>query len=225
MPAKPMQRDRAGASRPCSRPGTSRRMDRRPAPGTVPVRPRSDRRGCLRAARFVGTGPWSCGFVAGSQRRSRRPGCVQATFPRIECRKAESIRNRLSVANWLYGVAHRVASRARSTWPGGGHHERRAATLISDSVRRDRRSRGRARSGRGDPAAPGKKYRIVVVLCCFEGQSQEQAAATRWSRLGQFGVDRPGSRAVADPPCRDAGLRCRGGWGRGFRLGGRGDPG
>jgi RNA polymerase sigma factor (sigma-70 family) len=102
----------------------------------------------------------------------------QATFL-VLVRKAGTIRDRALIGNWLYGVAHRVASRARV-----------------DSARR------RAREGKKeacDVAAPRDgfdghdepdlrpalheevarlpaKYREPVVLCYLQGQTHEEAA-------------------------------------------------
>lgn len=102
----------------------------------------------------------------------------QATFL-VLVRKAESIRNRLSVANWLYGVAHRVASRAKVDLARRRTHERRAATLINELQHDVAGGLGAERAVLDEEIRRlPEKYRIVVVLCCFEGQSQEQAAAT-----------------------------------------------
>jgi RNA polymerase sigma factor (sigma-70 family) len=99
----------------------------------------------------------------------------QATFL-VLAQRAGLIRRRNSVASWLYGVARRVALRAR----------REAAR------RREQERRRRARVGVADrvsqpPAEPWPElyeeldrlpepFRAAVVLCDLEGHSYEQAA-------------------------------------------------
>jgi RNA polymerase sigma factor (sigma-70 family) len=98
----------------------------------------------------------------------------QATFL-ILARKADSIVPRSLVGNWLYGVAYRVAARARKA-----------------ACRRTRGQLGTdltavpARETPGEPdLAPllhaeverlPDKYRIPVVLCYLEGKTNEEAA-------------------------------------------------
>jgi RNA polymerase sigma factor (sigma-70 family) len=103
----------------------------------------------------------------------------QATFL-VLLRKAGSIRKRASLGSWLYGVAYRVAARARSARPAG-----RPATA--------------AAPGDGPPDEAGRRelcavlheeirqlperYRAPLVLCGLEGKSCEQAARElRWPK-------------------------------------------
>ncbi len=100
----------------------------------------------------------------------------QATFL-ILLRRAGSIRERGSVASWLHGVAHRVASRARvesarrrrierqGIRPDAGHDDQ-AARLDLESLIDEELTR-----------LP-EKYQAPVVLCYLEGLTHE-AAATR----------------------------------------------
>ena len=105
---------------------------------------------------------------------------AQATFL-VLARRAGSIGQPDRLAGWLYGVAHRVASKARS-----GSLRRGEAALDSDRA-----------DGRPDPLAEvsarellealeaelgrlPEAYRLPLVLCCLEGLSQEEAAG----RLG-----------------------------------------
>jgi RNA polymerase sigma factor (sigma-70 family) len=120
------------------------------------------------------------GMVLGLCRRLLRDAhdaedAFQATFL-VLARKAASLRARDVVGCWLYGVARRVACKAR--------------TLVAR-----RRGRERPLEDFPDPAAtvpasdPGlavllddevgrlpARYREPVVLCCLGGQSHEQAA-------------------------------------------------
>jgi RNA polymerase sigma factor (sigma-70 family) len=99
----------------------------------------------------------------------------QATFL-VLARRAGSIRRGDAVGSWLYGVAHRVAARARS-----------------EAARRRMLARYLAERTRPEPSeseTPGElmpelieeverlpeRYRAPIVLCYLEGQSQEQAA-------------------------------------------------
>lgn len=99
----------------------------------------------------------------------------QATFL-ILARKGRSLRDRASLSSWLYGVAHRVALRARA-----------------DVLKRREREGG---SGLAlEPAAPAteppddsiealdhelsrlpEKYRAPLVLCYLKGRTHDQAA-------------------------------------------------
>jgi RNA polymerase sigma factor (sigma-70 family) len=115
----------------------------------------------------------------------------QATFL-VLARRARSIARRESIAGWLYGVAIRVASRMRVS-----------------SIRRRRRERKRAEMEDAPSAAaePGdgagslidqerraalheelgrlpEHFRAALVLCYFEGLTQEQAADRLQCPLG-----------------------------------------
>jgi RNA polymerase sigma factor (sigma-70 family) len=99
----------------------------------------------------------------------------QATFL-VLVRKARSIRKREAVGSWLYGVAHRVALRARADAARRRKHERQV---------RDRFTDRRGGDGAGLDARPlldeevnrlPEKYRQPIVLCYFEGKTYEEAA-------------------------------------------------
>jgi RNA polymerase sigma factor (sigma-70 family) len=120
------------------------------------------------------------GLVLGVCRRVLRDeadaeDAFQATFL-VLAKKAASIRNRESVASWLYGVAYRVAARARV-----------------DAGRRRTCEREAAPRHPGDPLAEvvwrelrpildeelnrlPEKYRAPVVLCYLQSQSHAEAA-------------------------------------------------
>jgi RNA polymerase sigma factor (sigma-70 family) len=99
----------------------------------------------------------------------------QATFL-VLVRQARSITKRDSVASWLYGVAYRVARKARAKRarqqarqttltdvPGAEHVTdllwRELMTLLDEEVSR----------------LPWK-FRVPFVLCCLEGNTNEEAA-------------------------------------------------
>src|SRR5215470_5427658 len=99
----------------------------------------------------------------------------QATFL-VLARKARSIARRGALGSWLYGVAYRVALKARDDAARRRRHERRAAS----------RTEGQAACAEaGDAAGPvldeevnrlPDKYRQPVVLCYFEGKTYQEAA-------------------------------------------------
>jgi len=99
----------------------------------------------------------------------------QATFLLL-VRKADSLRERDLLGNWLYGVAYRVAVRARATRARRRAVERAAGEMA-------------ARAAQGAPAGQElgwliheelsrlpEKYRRPLVLCYLEGKSNEEAA-------------------------------------------------
>ncbi|WP_422929462.1 sigma-70 family RNA polymerase sigma factor [Singulisphaera sp. PoT] len=104
----------------------------------------------------------------------------QATFL-VLVRKAQTVRNRSSVASWLHGVAHRVALKAREDAARRKSHERRVAAMVKESQGDDL---GRLDLGLlADPLALDEeirglpeKHRAAIVLCYLEGLSQDQAA-------------------------------------------------
>jgi RNA polymerase sigma factor (sigma-70 family) len=99
----------------------------------------------------------------------------QAVFL-VLARKANSIRNRDSVASWLYGVAHRIAVRAKV-------QSRRQSAVPSESV--DMAQPDPANEAAWRELQPlldreldslPEKYKAPLLLCYFEGKSNEEAA-------------------------------------------------
>jgi RNA polymerase sigma factor (sigma-70 family) len=99
----------------------------------------------------------------------------QATFL-VFVRKAGSLRSRELLANWLYGVAHRTAMKARAMHAKRRTKESRAAA----------RPHPEASTGSADEALLEQldlelsrlpeKYRVPVVLCELEGRSRKEVA-------------------------------------------------
>jgi RNA polymerase sigma factor (sigma-70 family) len=113
---------------------------------------------------------------------------AQATFL-VLARRASAIGRRASVASWLHGVALRVAAKARVAAARRRKHEERGGVMraarqvvehdpesIDDPARWTKLHDELARL----PAA----FREPLVLCYFEGLTQEQAAATLRCPLG-----------------------------------------
>jgi RNA polymerase sigma factor (sigma-70 family) len=98
----------------------------------------------------------------------------QATFL-VLVRQAASVRNRDSLASWLYGVAHRVAMRAKADAARRRAHERRSAALVAESVSDGDPSESWP-ALHGEITRLPEKYRAVIALCYLEGLSTESAA-------------------------------------------------
>jgi RNA polymerase sigma factor (sigma-70 family) len=100
----------------------------------------------------------------------------QATFL-VLARKAKGTRWQLSVANWLYATARKVAHNARLAAQRRARREARAA--VPEAVESVDRMSGRellaALDAELDRLPP--RYREPLVLCYLEGLTQDQAAA------------------------------------------------
>jgi RNA polymerase sigma factor (sigma-70 family) len=99
----------------------------------------------------------------------------QATFL-VLVQKARSITKREAVGSWLYGVAYRVALKARAEAVRRRKHERQAPDPAGDQAIAD---------GASDEVRPiideevnrlPEKYRRPIVLCYFEGKTYSEAA-------------------------------------------------
>src|SRR5262245_40688819 len=99
----------------------------------------------------------------------------QATFL-VLVRKAASVTPREMVANWLHGVAHQTALKARATVSTRRGRERQVVEMPVPAV---------AEPARWDELLPvldeelsrlPDNYRAVVVLCDLEGKTRKEAA-------------------------------------------------
>jgi RNA polymerase sigma factor (sigma-70 family) len=132
----------------------------------------------------------------------------QATFL-ILVQKARSLWVRDSLGPWLHRVAHRVATRARSSAAGRREYERRAAaarpTLVSE--RGDREDLEALLHEEIDRLP--ERYRVPVVLCDLQGLTHEKAARhlgwpvgtvkTRLARARELLRDRLSRRGLGLP--------------------------
>jgi RNA polymerase sigma factor (sigma-70 family) len=111
----------------------------------------------------------------------------QATFL-VLVRRCGSIRRLESVGSWLFGVASRVAARARVEAARRRAVERRGGLRIVDAV--DSQESGESPETDLSPVVQEEvrrlpeKYRAVVVLCYWQGLTQEQAATQLGCPLG-----------------------------------------
>ena len=106
----------------------------------------------------------------------------QATFL-VLARRAGAIRDRSAVGPWLYGVAHRVAARARvetarrrarESKAGWSGHQAPATDALEGASALERDEVGPAIHE--ELARLPEKYRKPVVLCYLQGRSNEEAA-------------------------------------------------
>ena len=124
----------------------------------------------------------------------------QATFL-VLVRKAGGLRDRQSVAQWLYGVSHRVARRARAA--AGRRREREMGMVarrreeVGPDPADELARREVLAMVHDELARLPEKQQAAAVLCLVQGLSHE-AAARRWA--GRWGRSRPGSPMPA-PPC------------------------
>jgi RNA polymerase sigma factor (sigma-70 family) len=114
-----------------------------------------------------------CRRVAGDAHAAE--DAFQATFL-ILAKKAASIRHQASVSNWLFGVARRVAGKARAQAEARRDRERQAANVphaepFDELAWQELRGVLDEEVGR----LP-EKCRAAVVLCHLEGKSYDQAA-------------------------------------------------
>jgi RNA polymerase sigma factor (sigma-70 family) len=99
----------------------------------------------------------------------------QATFL-VLVRKAASITTRELLANWLYGVAHRTALKARQTAARRRKRESPAATMPEPAATGPERADGLRLLLDEELSGLPDKYRVAVVLCDLEGKTRKEAA-------------------------------------------------
>jgi RNA polymerase sigma factor (sigma-70 family) len=99
----------------------------------------------------------------------------QATFL-VLVRKARSIAKQEAVGSWLYGVAYRVAHKARAEAARRCRHERRVATLAARPSEGEEAGEGLRLFLDAEVSRLPEKYRQPIVLCYFEGRTYAEAA-------------------------------------------------
>jgi RNA polymerase sigma factor (sigma-70 family) len=106
----------------------------------------------------------------------------QATFL-VLARKAGSIRKRESLGSWLYGVAHRLACKAKARAARHGARELAAAGEAEAPAVDDMTWRELRLVLHEELSRLPEKYRAPLLLCYWEGKTQEDAAAQLgWSK-------------------------------------------
>jgi RNA polymerase sigma factor (sigma-70 family) len=99
----------------------------------------------------------------------------QATFL-VLARNAGAIRRGASVANWLHGVARRVAHKARARAERRRAHERRAPPMSNPDPGDPLTWQELCSAIDEETARLPEAYRAALVLCSMEGKTQEEAA-------------------------------------------------
>jgi RNA polymerase sigma factor (sigma-70 family) len=99
----------------------------------------------------------------------------QATFL-VLVRKAASIVPREMVANWLYGVAHRTALKARATAARRKERERQVTEMPEPAAAEKDNWRDLQPLLDEELRRLPDKYRAVIVLCDLEGKTRKEAA-------------------------------------------------
>jgi RNA polymerase sigma factor (sigma-70 family) len=99
----------------------------------------------------------------------------QATFL-VLIRKAGSVRKREMVGNWLYGVAHQTALRARATAAKQVARERQVVDMPEPAVKEPAASCGLQAVLDQELSRLPEKYRVGIVLCDLEGKTRKVVA-------------------------------------------------
>src|SRR6266567_8849302 len=99
----------------------------------------------------------------------------QATFL-VLVRKAASIASRELVANWLYGVAHQTALKARATVAKRRTRERQVTDMPEPAVSQQDQWRDLQPVLDEELSRLPDKYRGVIVLCDLEGKTRKEVA-------------------------------------------------
>jgi RNA polymerase sigma factor (sigma-70 family) len=100
----------------------------------------------------------------------------QATFL-VLVRKAASIQSRETVANWLYGVAHNTALKARAMNVKRASRERQMAEMPEpEATPRETPWQDLESLLDRELSRLPDKYRLPIVLCDLEGKSRKDAA-------------------------------------------------
>ncbi len=99
----------------------------------------------------------------------------QATFL-VLIRKAASIRQRETMANWLYGVAHQTALKARAMLARRRTREQQGTPMpVPQAAEQDTRNDLQSLLDQELSRLPDK-YRVAIVLCDLEGKTRREAA-------------------------------------------------
>lgn len=99
----------------------------------------------------------------------------QATFL-VLVRKPGSVKKQSSLGSWLYGVAYRVALRARADAARRRHHERQVADMVRSEPALEEDWRELRPVLDAELSRLPEKLRAPLVLCYLQNKTNEQAA-------------------------------------------------
>ena len=99
----------------------------------------------------------------------------QATFL-VLVRKAASVMPREMVGNWLYGVAHQTALKARATTARRHMREKQVVDMPEPAVTAQDLWRDLRSVLDQELSRLPEKYRVAIVLCDLEGKTRKEAA-------------------------------------------------
>src|SRR5262245_29262877 len=133
----------------------------------------------------------------------------QATFL-VLVRKAASVRPRGMVGNWLYGVAHNTALKAKAMNLRRQRQEREAGAAPRPAAPDEAWGELQARLDRELTALPDK-YRTPIVLCDLEGGTIREAARRLGCPQGTVATRLARARELLAERLAGAGLSLTGG--------------
>src|SRR5262249_39899641 len=107
----------------------------------------------------------------------------QATFL-VLVRKAASLDDRALLGSWLYGVAHRVAVRARADGVRRQQREARAAARHPADPLAEVTARDLCAALADELQRLSDRFRLPLLLCYLEGKTRDEAAQKLGWSLG-----------------------------------------
>jgi RNA polymerase sigma factor (sigma-70 family) len=119
----------------------------------------------------------------------------QATFL-VLVRKAASVVPREMVANWLYGVAHQTALKARATAARRKGRERQVTEIPEPAIAEQDQWRDLQPLLDEELSRLPDKYRCVIVLCDLEGKTRKEVAGQLSLPEGTVGSRLARARAI-----------------------------
>jgi RNA polymerase sigma factor (sigma-70 family) len=109
----------------------------------------------------------------------------QATFL-VLVRKPGSVKKHSSLSSWLYGVAYRVALRARANAARRRHHERQVAEMAPSAPAPEASWQELRPVLDAELSRLPEKYRAPLILCYLQNKTNEQAAQELGWPLGSM---------------------------------------
>src|SRR5215469_142729 len=115
----------------------------------------------------------------------RAEDAFQVTFL-VLARKADSLTRPELLANWLHGVAYRIALKARSHDARQRAHERQAAAMLPTASQPSGSARELREVLDKELDRLPEKYRAPLILCYLEGKTNEETARLLNAPIGSM---------------------------------------